>query len=137
MRRPGDFETIFVDLDGPVRRHRRNRCPVEGSAGGNRVQFANILRDVGDRVDTLSVSELQVKLRAGIDAGNRWRKGDEVLAALAESDRPVVLAIDELPILVNRLIRGNSGDVTPQGTIAADEFLSWLRKNAQGTVASS
>ena len=133
----GDFEAIFVDLedvtdpsDAIAEISARSRA-VQGVWHRVQAGFANILRDVGDRVDTLSVSELQVKLRAGIDAGNRWRKGDEVLAALAESDRPVVLAIDELPILVNRLIRGNSGDVTPEGAIAADEFLSWLRKNAQ------
>ena len=133
----GDFETIFVDLEDAT--DPSDAIAVIGARSKavqgvwRRVQagFANILRDVGDRVDTLSVSELQVKLRAGIDAGNRWRKGDEILAALAESDRPVVLAIDELPILVNRLVRGNSSDVTPEGTMAADEFLSWLRKNAQ------
>ena len=133
----GDFETIFVDLEAAtdpsdaIAEIGAQSRAVQGVWHRVQAGFANILRDVGDRVDTLSVSELQVKLRAGIDAGNRWRKGDEVLAALAESDRPVVLAIDELPILVNRLIRGNSGDVTPEGAIAADEFLSWLRKNAQ------
>ena len=133
----GDFEAIFVDLedvtdpsDAIAEICARSRA-VQGVWHRVQAGFANMLRDVGDRVDTLSVSELQVKLRAGIDAGNRWRKGDEVLAALAESDRPVVLAIDELPILVNRLVRGNSGDVTPEGVMAADEFLSWLRKNAQ------
>ena len=133
----GAFETIFVDLedatdpsDAIAEIGVRSKV-VQGVWHRVQAGFANVLRDVGDRVDTLSVSDLQVKLRAGIDAGNRWRKGDEVLAALAESDKPVVLAIDELPILVNRLIRGKSDHGTPEGAMAADEFLSWLRKNAQ------
>ena len=45
----------------------------------------------------------------------------------------MVLAMDELPILVNRLLRGKQGegDITPKGRQAAAEFLSWLRHNAQ------
>ena len=60
-----------------------------------------------DRIDELGVSELRVRLRAGIDAG-RWRtQGDALFASLAASEKPVVLAIDELPILVNRLLKGH------------------------------
>ena len=87
--------------------------------------------DIGDRVDTLSVSDIQVKLRAGIDTGNWRQKGDEVFSALAGHDRRVVLAIDELPILVNRLLKGSDYRITPERRQAADEFMSWLRKNGQ------
>lgn len=77
------------------------------------------------------VSELRVKLRAGIDAG-RWRiQGDALFASLAASEKPVVLAIDELPILVNRLLKGHDYEITPERRRDTDEFLSWLRKNAQ------
>ena len=72
-----------------------------------------------------------MKLRAGIDDGNWQHKGDEVFAALAENDLPVVLAIDELPILVNRLLKGDDYCITPERRQAVDEFLSWLRKNGQ------
>ena len=93
--------------------------------------FVNALRDIGDRVDTLSVSEVQVKLRAGIDTGNWRQKGDEVFSALAGHDKQVVLAIDELPILVNRVLKGSDYRITPERRQAADELLSWLRKNGQ------
>ena len=84
-----------------------------------------------DRVDELGVSELKVKLRAGIDAG-RWRiQGDALFASLAAGEKPVVLAIDELPILVNRLLKGHDYEMTPERRRDTDEFLSWLRKNAQ------
>ena len=42
-----------------------------------------------------------------------------------------MLAIDELPILVNRLLRGDTNRITPEGTRVAEAFLSWLRRNGQ------
>lgn len=43
----------------------------------------------------------------------------------------MVLAIDELPILVNRLLKDDNDRITPEGKQEADAFLSWLRKNGQ------
>ena len=74
---------------------------------------------------------MKVKLRAGIDAGNWSQKGDEILAALAGNNRSVTLAIDELPILVNRLLKGQDHQITSEGKRLADKFMSWLRKNGQ------
>ena len=93
--------------------------------------FTNALGEIGDRVETLAVSEVQVKMRAGVDVGSWQEKGDAIFGALAENSRPVVLAIDELPILVNRLLKGHDHHITPERKREADEFLSWLRKNGQ------
>ena len=93
---------------------------------------SNVLREVDDRVDTLAIADvLRVKLRAGIDRGSWRQKGDAVCAALAKNERPVVLAIDELPILVNRMLKDHDYCITPGGKKDVDEFLSWLRKNGQ------
>ena len=133
----GNFETVFVDLedassvaDAVVEIGIQSRS-VHGAWRRIKLGFANALREVGDRVDTLSLSEVRVKLRAGIDAGSWRQKGDEVCAALAENERPVVLAIDELPILVNRILKDSDYRIAPEGKRAVDELLSWLRRNGQ------
>ena len=133
----GRFETVFVDLEdattaadavveiGVESRH------VHGAWDRIRSGFANVLRGIEDRIDELAVAEVRVKLRAGIDPGNWRQKGDEVCAALAKSERPVVLALDELPILVNRMLKDHHYRITPAGKRDVDEFLSWLRKIGQ------
>ena len=65
------------------------------------------------------------------DAGSWRQKGEEVCAALAESGRRVVLAIDELPILVNRMLKDDDYRITPAGRREVDAFLSWLRRCGQ------
>ena len=93
--------------------------------------FANVLRGIEDRIDELAVAEVRVRLRAGIDPGNWRQKGDAVCAALAKNDRPVVLALDELPILVNRMLKDHDYRITAAGKQDVDEVLSWLRKIGQ------
>ena len=92
---------------------------------------ANRLGDIRDNVEEVGVSELKVRLRAGMDAGNWQRDGDRFFEALAANERPVVLAIDELSILVNRLLKGHDYRITPEGRAATDRFMSWLRRNCQ------
>ena len=142
----GCFETIFVDLEGAstpadaVAEIGFQARSAQGAWGRIKRLFANVLPaevEVGGRVPALAGADLRVKLRAGVDAGNWRHKGDEVFAALAGNGRPVVLALDELPILVNRLLKGDDHrkgkgyGITPERRRAADEFLGWLRKNGQ------
>ena len=142
----GCFETIFVDLEGAstpadaVAEIGFQARSAQGAWGRIKRLFANVLPaevEVGGRVPALAGADLRVKLRAGVDDGNWRHKGDEVFAALAGNGRPVVLALDELPILVNRLLKGDGHrkgkgyGIPPERRQAADEFLSWLRKNGQ------
>ncbi|MDE0271114.1 MAG: hypothetical protein OXH92_01125 [Bryobacterales bacterium] len=133
----GEFEPIFVDLEAAnTSEDAIAEIAVQSRhahVAWDRIKsgFVNVLRELGDRVDTLSLSDIQVKLRAGIDRGNWRQKGDEIFAALAGHERRVVLAIDELPILVNRLLKGHDYRITPERRQATDEFMSWLRKNGQ------
>ena len=146
LKDEGRFETIFVDLEGAstpadaVAEIGFQSRSVQGAWSRIKSLFANILSaavEIGSRVPRPADADLWMKLRAGIDAGNWRHKGDEVFAALAGNGRPVVLALDELPILVNRLLKGDDHrkgkgyGIPPERRRAADEFLSWLRKNGQ------
>ena len=133
----GGFETIFVDVEAAdsaadaIAEIATESISVRPAWGRIRSGFANVLGGLGDRIETIGVGDARVKLRAGIDAGNWQQKGDDVLRALAASDTPVVMAIDELPILVNRLLKGHDYRVTPERREATDLFLAWLRRNGQ------
>ena len=132
-----EFEVVFVDLEAAIDPADAiaeigvQTKPVRAAWDRIKISFANLVRSAGGRIEELSVADLKVKLRAGIDAGNWPQRGDAIFAALAECGRPVALAIDELPILVNRLLKDETGRVTPEGKRAADAFLSWLRKMGQ------
>lgn len=132
-----EFATVFVDFEDAqspaetvVELAMASR-PIRGLWDRAKGAFANVATAAVGRIDEVGLSKLRVKLRNDIDSGN-WRpKGDAVLAAFADHDKPVVLAIDELPIFVNRLLKGNDHRTTPEGIRSADEYLSWLRKNVQ------
>ena len=133
----GRFETIFVDLEAAsdpadaITEIGFQSTSAQGAWGRVKSLFASALPEEAEAGGRVLGADLRVKFRAGIDAGNWQHKGDRLFEALAEGKRPVVLAIDELPILVNRLLKGNDYRITPKRRQAADEFLSWLREKAQ------
>ena len=133
----GEVATVFVDLEAAMD---APDAVAEMATQARSVQsvhrrmmswLSNTLRDVRDNVEELGISELRIKLRAGLDAGNWQRIGDQVFEALASNDRPVVVAIDELPIMVNRLLKGNQFLISREGRALTDSFMGWLRKNCQ------
>ena len=133
----GKFEPLFVDLEDAegaedaIAEIAAHTLAAQGTWLPIKRAFANFLEQAGDRVEELEVTELKVKLRAGTDRGNWKERGDAVFKALARHEKPVVLAIDELPILVNRLLKGDDYRITPGRRQEADAFLSWLRKVGQ------
>ena len=137
LKADGGHETLFVDLEAagtPADAVAEIAFAARSiSTAWERIRsgFANFLQGVGDRIEAVEVADLKVRLRSGIDSGTWDRRGDEVFTALAAVDKPVVLAIDELPILVNRLLKGHDYQITPERRAAADLFLSWLRRNGQ------
>ena len=133
----GQFATVFVDLEAAmdgadaVAEMAIQAQSVQSIWRRIQTWSANRLGDIRDNVEEVGVSELKVRLRAGMDAGNWQRDGDRFFEALAANERPVVLAIDELSILVNRLLKGHDYRVTPERRAATDRFMSWLRRNCQ------
>ena len=133
----GEFATVFVDLEGAmdaadaVAEMATQARPLQSVRRRITSWLSNSARDVRDNIEELGVSEFRVSLRAGLDAGNWQRIGDQVFEALAANDRPVVLAIDELPILVNRLLKGHEYRITAERLAVTDSFMGWLRRCCQ------
>ena len=89
--------------------------------------FHHVLKET---VETVKVKDLSIVLRGGLTADNRQAKGDQLFQVLAEQDQPVALFLDEVAILVNRLLRGSDYIITDQRRQEVDAFLSWLRANS-------
>jgi len=112
----------IADLSTVIHRHR-------SLWEKTREVFANILETVTDRIEKVDAGEIGVTLRAGLTGGN-WRgKGDQIFKILANCEKPVVLMFDELPIMVNYMLKDENFKITPERRKQTDEFLSWLRKN--------
>ena len=136
MREAGEITPLFVDLEDA-------RDPQDAIAAiaaqtttaqhlWHRIKrgFAN-LQQVGDYVEEVGIGEVTAKLRGGIDHDTWKQKANAVFAAFDGHEKPVALAIDELSILINRVLKGHDYLLTPERRQAADEFLSWLRRIAQ------
>ena len=90
-------------------------------------RFAEAMqRWISDKVEEVSAYEFHVRIRAGLDSGSWRRYGEQLLRDCASQEKPVLLVIDELPILLKRVLNGDDGP----GQV--DEFLSWLRGVLQG-----
>ena len=138
----GEYETIFVDLEGAenagdaIAEIAFEARSLEGVWPQIRAQFSNFMQSVSDRVDSVTLSasqmaDVKIQLRGGVTSGNWRESGDKIFASLSQSEKPIVLAIDELPILVNRLLKGQDFRITTERREATDLFLSWLRLNSQ------
>ena len=91
--------------------------------------FGEAFNRVAGKIESLKLDELTLTLRSGITGGDWQARGDRLFEVLAESDKPVIVFLDEVPILVNRLLQGSDYKVTPESRQATDAFMSWLREN--------
>ena len=88
-------------------------------------------RWLGERIEQVGVFSLRLKLRDGIGGGSWRRHGERLIRACAEYDRPVLLAIDELPIFLSGMLREDDG------AQRVDDFLRWLRGALQSVEGDS
>lgn len=95
----------------------------------NRPLWKKLVDRTLENVESLSLGEIGIKLRAAV-AGEWQRQGDDLFQVLAGSEKPVLLLIDEAPILVNRILKGIDYQITPERRQQADLFLSWLRDSS-------
>jgi len=130
-----EYTCVYVDLQAA-------RCPADAVAElslelrphkklwtKTKEIFANILSSATNAVEELSVGDLRLTLRAGMTSGNWMEKADRLMGVLASSEKPVLLLLDEVPIMVNWFLKGNDYTITPERRTLTDEFMSWLRRN--------
>jgi len=106
--------------------------PYDSLWGKTKDVFRNALRSITEPFEKLQLSELAVTLRSGVTAGDWARKGDQLFSILASSEKPVLLMLDEVPIMINSMLKDEDHRITPERRRQADEFMSWLRKNSLG-----
>ncbi len=125
----GQFTAIHVDLQGATAPEdllvELTLASQEHRDLHNRVLavFRNLLGDVS----RIQARELAVELRN--DVGSDWQsKANRLLDEFVTNVPPVVVYIDELAMLVNRLLKGSDYVITPDRIAAVDRFMSWLRQ---------
>lgn len=100
--------------------------PYGNLASKVRGAFSSFWAGFRDNVESLGTSELlELRFREGI-AGDWRAKAGKIVRSLAEADRPIAICLDELPVMLNRLVTG-PGD-TADRRATAEIFLSWLRR---------
>ena len=84
--------------------------------------FGRLLSGITENIEELEVWELKVKLRERLSGS--WRaQGETMIRDAIRPDTKLLIVIDELPMLLHKLIR----DGTEAGRKAADGLLDWLR----------
>ena len=126
------YHCLFVDLqkggsaaDAVVELSLATRA-VRGLWDRTREVFRSALGTVAGKVEEVELAEVSLKLRETL--GANWQaRAERLFDSLAKADREVVIFFDELPILVNRVLKGEGDVVTPRGRADADAFISFLR----------
>ncbi|MCP5054132.1 MAG: ATP-binding protein [bacterium] len=88
--------------------------------------FKNFIDSAKTNIDSLGINELSIKFRDGL-LSNWQAKGDDIITAIAESEKPAVIFMDEFPLVVNRLLKGSDYTITAERLKETDAFLSWIR----------
>jgi len=123
LQKAASAEDAIVDLSLALKPYNSLWCRTKDL-------FANALNKFTGTVEELNLGEVGIRLRAGLTSGNWSEKGDSVFSILAETDKPVLLLIDEVPLMVNRILKGDDFKITRESRARVDEFMSWLRKNS-------
>ncbi len=79
---------------------------------------------LGRWVESISVAELGVKFRAGLNSGNWQHRGETLFKKCPKHGKPVLFVIDELPIFLKSMLDKSDAP-------AVSNFMSWFRKMVQ------
>lgn len=95
--------------------------------------FGGAVEATLSKLESIQVTGVAVKLRSELSEENWKDTGDRIFSALAsiseKEGKQVVIFFDEVPILVNRMLKGEDNAMTPARKRSTDAFMSWLRDN--------
>ncbi|MCG8605334.1 ATP-binding protein, partial [bacterium] len=92
--------------------------------------FGNVFDKTAERIDSLQIEELKIKIRDGLVDANWEIKANRLFEILSNVEKPVVVFMDEIPILVNRILKDDDYRISKERVQAGDKFMSWLRSNS-------
>ncbi|HMV67958.1 MAG TPA: AAA family ATPase [Myxococcota bacterium] len=123
-RLEGKLACVFIDVEGcreaadVIAELAAATRPHQGLWSRARAVFHNAL----DKVDEVQLEVIRVQLRDSLRGD--WRpKADRLLADLADGGPGVVVMIDELAILVHRMLEDDT-----RGRAEVDLLISWVRE---------
>ncbi|MFH0726628.1 MAG: ATP-binding protein [Pseudomonadota bacterium] len=112
-------EEVIVAISIAIRQHQKIWLKILGV-------FSSFLGNMIDKIDEISIDKITLKIRESV-AGDWQAKGTSILETLAGAEHPVVLALDELPVMVNRMLRPKANRISEGSIQQTEVFLSWLR----------
>lgn len=127
----GKLDSLFIDVEGA-------RSPADifvALAAAAREKQAvwkrmtSFLSRLIDRVDEVKIDEISIKLRDALET-NWQAQADQLLRDLV-TEGELVVFVDELPILLNRLLVDDKGEVTRDGIRVVDQLMTWFRAACQ------
>jgi hypothetical protein len=128
-RLEGEFAAVHVDLQGALS---LEDVVVELTLASRshrelHRRALDVFRNALGKVEHLQTQDLSIQIRSA--AAQDWQsKADRLLDEFVAHDPPVVVYIDELAILVNRLLKGHDYTITPARVAVVDQLMSWLRR---------
>lgn len=134
MDRPlWDYHVVHVDLEGldhaadlitRLMESTARVTPLARLISGLGTLAERLIGLVNDHAEEIEVFDVRVKLRDAM--ARNWREqADAFMGRIAAANDPVVFFLDELPMLLDRLLK------TPEGTAEAVALMRWLRELRQ------
>jgi uncharacterized protein len=91
--------------------------------------FENIIKSVTSSIEKIEAFDFGTTFRAGLTTGDWTIKADRLFEILGESEKPVIIMFDEMPIMLNHILRNKDFQMIPEGREEVAKFLLWLRDN--------
>jgi hypothetical protein len=128
-RRLGDrYDCLFVDLE---KSERAADAVVELALATRPHQSlwsrtVEVFRSTLANIEQLKSDELTIKLHDGL-LGDWRAKGERLFEEVAKSNKPVAVFLDELAVLVSRLLGVRDDEIRRERIESADAFMSFIR----------